>query len=75
MQTPASKCTIPEKVQKDAGGRWEGGMQVRRKGSNIFEKNPGTIEFVTFGNTKESKTSPVNIPQSCGTPWKFQGEN
>ena len=22
MQTPASKCTIPEKVQKDVRGRW-----------------------------------------------------
>ena len=51
------------------GCRWEG------KGSNFFEKNPGTIGFVTFGNTKESKASPLNIPQSCGTPWKFQGEN
>ena len=60
---PVSQWTIAEKKTN----RGEGGLRT-----NFFE-NP--LEFLGFsftaGNSKQSKASPVEIPQNCVNPQKF----
>ena len=58
MQTPASKCAIWEKIQTGVGC-----------GDTFLKINLKFLDFhFTLASSRQSKTSPLDIPQSCVAP-------